>query len=74
MQGDGVGPMRDSPGTPLRMLERRTFPNEFAKLLRFSLGVWVAIYGKSFPENEASREESKAEKWSPSQKNDSWTL
>lgn len=62
-----------SPETLLRMLERETFPNGFAKLLRFSLRVLVVIYGKSFPENEASREERGAEKWSLSQKNNSWT-
>lgn len=65
------GSHRASPETLLRMLERETFPIGFAKLLRFSLRVLVVIYGKSFPENEASREEKGAEKWSLSQKNNS---
>ena len=73
MQGDRVGSMRGSPGALLRMLERETFPSGFAKLLRFSLRVLVVIYGQSFPENEANTEESGAEKWSLSQKNNSWT-
>lgn len=56
------------------MLEKGNFPNEFANLLRFkSGGVGGHHMAKAF-QNKASREESKAEKWSPSRKNDSWTL
>lgn len=72
-QGDRLPPWEPAPGLPLERCKGGPFPMSL-------LYCWDTAWGtgghmwKKLSRHEASREESQAVTWSPSQKNDSWTL